>query len=150
MNLTVYSNTADKKQLDKTKYIKKITEFENVQFKNDESISEPSVIIATYDNTLLTKINYAYIDSLDTWYFIKDKITLGGNRYKFLFKNDVLMTNRKEIKNLKGVLERQENLYNTYLNDPLYKCYNNTRTQVLHFPSGLTNDNYILAIGGRA
>ena len=52
MNLTVYSNTADKKQLDKSKYIKKITEFENVQFKNDESISEPSVIFATYDNTV--------------------------------------------------------------------------------------------------
>ena len=72
------------------------------------------------------------------------------SEYKLIIHCGACMTNRKEIKNLKGVLERQENLYNTYLNDPLYKCYNNTRTQVLHFPSGLSNDNYILAIGGRA
>lgn len=150
MRIIFYMNIADDRQVDKTNYITQVTEYNNVIFKDDNSIMTPSVIIHTSDISFINKVNYVFIEELNSYYFITDINCLSGTRYEFNLDLDVLMTNKDDIKNLTAVIARQENTFNQYLDDPEYKVYNYERIQTYEFPQGLTNTNptYVLAVAG--
>ena len=61
---------------------------------------------------------------------------------------DVLMTFRDEIKNMEAIIKRQENNYNLYLDDGIFKAYQNTKHKLLKFPNGFSDFSYILALAG--
>ena len=54
------------------------------------------------------------------------------------------MSFRDGINNLDIVAKRQENTYNTYLNDPEFKTYNHPRITQKKFPNGFTSDSHII------
>lgn len=153
MKIKLYINKADNRIVDKTKYLTEIFSFDFVQLKNDTSIMTPTLIFQLANSTqieTISKSNYLYIEDLNIYYYIKDKQFLSGNRVLLQCVEDVLHTYRIDIYTLDCVCERQENNFNAYLDDPLYKVYNFRRIQTLEFPHGFDKNNcqYILAIAG--
>ena len=52
------------------------------------------------------------------------------------------------LRNQKCVVDRQEKVWNTYLNDEFMRVYNTPYTVVKEFPNGFDTQNFILAVAG--
>lgn len=68
--------------------------------------------------TTVMQANYAYIQTFDRFYFIRNKTALNNKLWRFELETDVLMSFRQEIGQLEAVVERQSNNYDMYLTDP--------------------------------
>ena len=60
----------------------------------------------------------------------------------------MLSTYADGVKEQEAVIHRQENNWNLYLDDGLFKTYQNPRIGVTAFPSGFTVQNFVLAVAG--
>lgn len=68
--------------------------------------------------TTIMQANYAYIQTFDRFYFIRNKTALNNKLWRFELEMDVLMSFRQEIGQLEAVVERQTDNYDMYLPDP--------------------------------
>lgn len=68
--------------------------------------------------TTIMSANYAYIQTFDRFYFIRNKTALNNKLWRFELEMDVLQSFSTDIKNLEAVVERQTNNYDMYLPDP--------------------------------
>ena len=68
--------------------------------------------------TTVMSANYAYIQTFDRFYFIRNKTALNNKLWRFELEVDVLMSFRQEIGQLEVIVERQTNNYDMYLPDP--------------------------------
>lgn len=150
IDIVIYKCSADNRVVDKTPYLDQVKRFENCIIKEDNSIMDISLTFMTPNMDILSDVNYVYIPSLETYYYINDIVFLSGNRVKILCHEDVLTTYKDEIKNLSCVVSRQEYKFNQYLDDDKFKVYNYRRIQTLAFPNGFNKNNcqYILAVMG--
>lgn len=119
VSITFYHNAADARVVDKSNQITSIKSV-SASFIDDVSILNP-ILELRYDSDIFTS-NYLYISTLDRYYYIED-ITTSNNKLYIKCKCDVLMSNKNAIKNSTCIIDRQENVYNKYLNDPLYEGY---------------------------
>ena len=143
MVATFYENLSDNRVINKK--LKELKTNINIVLKDDTDILNPTFILQT-DNDIINS-NYIYVSELKRYYYIED-ITLSQNRIIVTAKVDVLNTYKDDILNLKVILKRQENKYNTYLNDENYKALEYSFIHTLNFPNGFTSQSYILAICG--
>lgn len=110
------------------------------------SIVDPEILIE-YDGTL-TDCNYMYISEFHRYYFITNIESVRTNLWKIYAHCDVLKTYAQGILGCTGVIARQENEWNLYLNDSAFKVYANPRIQVSNFPNKFSGDSYILVMKG--
>lgn len=89
------------------------------------SILTPSVRVRNVSS--IKECNYVYIPSLKRYYFVDDLFFDSNTSTVLKLKVDVLMSHRAEILNTEQIVTRQENNYNLYLNDTMYKVYNKDR-----------------------
>lgn len=89
------------------------------------SILTPSVRVRNVVN--IRDCNYVYIPSLKRYYFVDDLFFDSNTTTVLKLKVDVLMSHKSEILNTEQIVTRQENNYNLYLNDTMYKVYNKDR-----------------------
>lgn len=68
--------------------------------------------------TTVMQANYAYIQTFDRFYFIRNKTALNNKLWRFELETDVLMSFHEEIGQLEAVVERQTDNYDMYLPDP--------------------------------
>lgn len=92
--------------------------------------------------------NYMTIDAFARKYFVKDIISLRNNLVEFHCHVDVLMTYRDGIRRNSGIVKRQENLWNLYLNDGSLKIYQNPHVITKEFPSGFNTQEFVFAVSG--
>lgn len=111
------------------------------------SVLSPSVVL-TGEN--LSGFNYAYIPQFSRYYFIKEITSVKSGLWEISMRVDVLESYKEQIKTQKAVVERQENEYNLYLNDPEWKVYSNKQVLTRTFPSGFldTGVYYLTVVGG--
>lgn len=119
VSITFYHNSADARVVDKSSQITSIKTV-SANFIDEVSILNPTLVMR-YDADIFTS-NYLYISTLDRYYYITD-ITTSNNKLFIQCKCDVLMSNKNAIKNSTCIIDRQENAFNKYLNDPLYEGY---------------------------
>lgn len=143
MIATFYENLSDNRVVDKD--LRTMKNNIPIILKDDTDILKPTFILQ-YDEDILNS-NYIYITELKRYYYIEN-ITLSQKRIYVTASVDVLNTYKNDILNLKAVLKRQENKYNTYLNDENYKALEYSFIHTLNFPSGFNTQSYILAICG--
>ena len=153
MELRAYTCTADNRVVDKGKYLNLLGIYSGVMLKSNESIMNPTIILQVNDTAEmenLAKCNYLWLDSINTAYYVTDIKFLGGLRVQLNCKEDVLYTYKDDIYKLSAVVMRQENVYNRYLDDKIYKTYNYRRVQTKAFPNGFdkANPHYILITAG--
>lgn len=111
------------------------------------SIIDPVIRI---EGTLPPTANYLYIPDFKRYYFINDIISIRNSLYEIHAHCDVLCSAGENLNNCEGVVRRQENNWNLYLDDGVFKAYSNPNVVQKAFPSGFSTSNltYILAVAG--
>lgn len=129
--------------------VKEVTEIMSVSgtLKNQTSIIDP-VITIECNLSSVTECNYMYIEAFKRYYFIDNIRSLTNNLVEFTAHVDVLNTYAPQIKDNFGIVKRQENDWNLYLDDGSFKVYQNPMVLTKAFPSGFTTQEFVLAVAG--
>lgn len=144
MTITIYKISDDRRVVNKTlgTAVATLTAI----IKNDADILYPVLEVA-YNSSVLTA-NYLYIDTLQRYYYIKN-IKLDRQRIFLECEVDVLKSYYNEIKNLNCVVSRQENNYNTYLNDGVWRNLQPKEVITLPFTQSFYRPcNFVMTVGG--
>ena len=149
MTVTLYKNTSDKRNLNKS-----LTEIKTVSAtaKGDINIISPTLIIQYFN----TDFNYCYISELNRFYYVNSLTLLSGQRLQIDLSVDVLMTYKEEIKNLTVNVLRYENIDPTFLTDSRIPLFSDTLQKVIEFPENIFNlenpsensKNFLLTVAG--
>ena len=135
------------------KVVKELNLIKNVEvkLKEETDILNPALLLSRNALQNMTSANYLYLPEFKRYYYIKNIKAVLGNMIEISCRIDVLMSHAVELKNLSCVTRRQENSYNTYLNDNFFNVYNKPIMQQKAFPHGFTNDlSIILTVSGGA
>lgn len=81
------------------------------------SIENP-VLILEESVSNIANANYCYIAEFGRYYYITDKTADVNGLWTITCKVDVLESFKNDIFNLKGIVSRQKDNYDMYLNDP--------------------------------
>lgn len=137
------------------KSLTEVVTFDEVIFKEDTSLLNPTVIIngvsnsSTYTIEDIGKSNYFSIPKVDRYYFITDIVMLHGGRVAISGKVDPLMSFKTDILASTQLIVRQEKKTNNYLIDtdiPL-----SSKKQIIEHEFGdsiADGGYYILAVNG--
>lgn len=137
------------------KTLSEVVTFEEVIFKEDTSLLNPTIIINGVSNASSYTIedigtsNYFSIPKVNRYYFITDITMMSGGRVAITGKVDVLMSFKSDILGSTQLIVRQEKKTNNYLIDtdiPL-----SSKKQVIEHEFGdsiADSGYYILAVNG--
>ena len=137
------------------KVITEVVVFDEVIFKEDTSLLNPTIIINGVSNDSSYTIedigtsNYFSIPKVNRYYFITDITMMSGGRVAITGKVDVLMSFKADILGSTQLIVRQEKKTNNYLIDtdiPL-----SSKKQVIEHEFGdsiVDSGYYILAVNG--
>ena len=115
--------------------------------KEETSIIDP--IIKIECNIADVKgCNYISVPEFGRSYFVDNIRSIRNGLVEFSCHVDVLSTYAEQIKNNTGIIKRQENEWNLYLNDGTFKVYQNPNVLTKAFPSGFTAQEFVLAVAG--
>lgn len=144
MNISLYTNLSDKNVVDKTLY-------HNADItgtlREDCSIINPVFKIENLTDTQLKECNYCYIPEFGRYYYINN-IICKNHLYELNCHVDVLMSFKDSIRNNDAVISRQQNTYNLYLRDGVFKCEAGNIIQIKQFGSGFDTFSYIFCVAG--
>lgn len=143
MQITFYNNNSEREKVGKT--LINVREL-NGELKDNCDVVEP-ILLVSGDN--LSQYNYLYIPSFNRYYFITKIKVIRNNLWEVYTHCDVLESYKNEIKNQIGVVARQENTWDMYLNDGTFKADSTDKTATLLFPNDLfTTPSYVFAVAG--
>jgi len=145
--VTLYNCTAEDRVCNKASYLTQI-------FSGDVTIKDQCDLIdpVIYLNASTSIINCNYMQAFDRYYFIREKTLIKGDLYAIHAHEDVLYTYNSQIRTQEGVIARQENKYNLYLDDEKYKVTGQVIERTLKFSKTPLTKNLqyvLLTTGGR-
>lgn len=115
--------------------------------KSETSIIDP-VILLNCDINDVVNCNYVSIPVFNRSYFVNNIRSVRKDLVEFSCHVDVLSTYKDEIRNNTAIIKRQEKKWNLYLNDGVFKVYQNPNVLTKAFPSGFTTQELVLAVAG--
>lgn len=141
-NIELQHNNSDINILDKA-----ITTLSTVTgvLKDKTSILRPVIV---FEGTLPTGCNYLHIPDFNRYYYVDDVSSVNGSFFEISAHVDVLKTYASQIRACKGIIARQENNWNLYVDDGTFKTYQNDVMLLKKFPSGFTTSEFVLAVAG--
>lgn len=146
MKLKLYKNLSDKNHVDKS--LQLMGEI-NGTLRDDCSIINPVIKIEDFTGFDFANCNYAYIEEFERYYFINN-ISCIHDLFELSMHVDVLSTYKVAIRSNTAVISRQENFYNLYLQDGIFKTEAFPHIQVKQFPDGFSKSdfNFIFCVAG--
>lgn len=146
MELILYTNNSDNKVV--TKNITTLATI-NGTLRADCSIIDPVITVSdsVMNNAMAAACNYAKIAQFGRYYYVNN-IVSAGKFWEIHMHVDVLASFQTQLKALDAVVARQETKYNLYLNDGYFKTYQNPHVSIKPFPSGFTEQYYVLSVAG--
>lgn len=114
LHLSVLTTRTDKRYLVKTS--NEITTRE-VRLKSGSSIVNPILIMKKLSDLHIREFNYAFIKEYQRYYFVNDITEMNGDLISVSLHVDVLSSFANDIKGLRCLIIRQENLNNPYFVD---------------------------------
>lgn len=145
MTIKLYKNLSDKVVVDK-----KITQVGSDitgTLREGCSIIDPVIKFESTLGSHLTDCNYAYITEFGRYYYINNIVCV-GNLFEVHMHVDVLMSYSAGIRSNSAVVSRQENKYNLYLQDGVFKTYSQPHIQIAQFPTGFSDFEFIFSVAG--
>ena len=136
MNVTLYQCNDDKRKINKS--LKTYNSF-TCKFMNDSNIINPILLVSRNLINDYVNCNYAYIDTLQRYYFINDMSLKSDGFTELRLTEDVLMSFRNDINNLQCIIIRQENVYDPYIIDNELITRSNRFFEALAFPNKIFN-----------
>lgn len=111
--------------------------------RDECSIMRPKILIESA--TIPANVNYMSIPEFGRSYFVTDIRSIRNGLIEVSGRCDALSSFASQIAGCTGIVKRQENDWNLYLNDPVFKTYANPTVVTRMFPSGFnTTATYIL------
>lgn len=144
MTLTLYKNNSEQNAVTKS-----LTQVQTMTgtLRNGTSIIDPVILVSDVNN--ISGVNYCKINEFNRYYFINNIKSVNNNLWELSCHVDVLQSYADEIRAQSGIVERQENYFNLYLNDGnTFQVYQNPQIATIKFPSGFTDPCFIIAIAG--
>lgn len=144
MTIKLYNNLSDKIVVDKniTQQGSDVTG----TLRENCSIIDPVIKMSAIGTYLLSS-NYAYISEFGRYYYITN-IGCIGNLFEVHMHVDVLMSFRGDIRTNSAVISRQENQYNLYLQDGVFKTYSQPHYEIKQFGTGFTDFQFVFCVAG--
>lgn len=140
-----YINSSDRRYV--VKNIQNIKSDVICTLKDDTSIVKP-ILRVPFDATLL-KANYLNILELQRYYYIDDISVANQIMTISCSESDVLMSFQNQLKARSATIERQSNVFNTYLNDAEYQTYAYQIITTKEFNNSFrNNEQFILIVNG--
>jgi hypothetical protein len=137
------------------KVLTEVVAFEEVIFKEDTSLLNPTIIINGVSNASSYTIedigtsNYFSIPKVNRYYFITDITMMSGGRVAITGKVDVLMSFKTDILGSTQLIVRQEKKTNNYLIDTDIPLSSKKQVIEHEFGDSITDSGYyILAVNG--
>lgn len=148
MIIKLYKNISDDNVINKT--LQSEITLADASIRGEVDILEPKIRIVSENNLAL--YNYCYLPDYQRYYFITYPTEVRTNVYDLEMKVDVLETYKAQILQLEGVIGRQENIYNLYLNDDKWCVYADRQVLTRLFPSGFSETGYyyLTMLGGNS
>lgn len=117
--------------------------------RNETSVTNPTIRLEADINTL-AESNYFYIPQFHRYYFMSDIRSIRSDIVEISGHCDVLTTAFKlgNLSDCGGIVKKQQNKWNLYLNDGSFKVYQNPIVTTELFPNGFTTFQYVLAVAG--
>lgn len=140
--IKLQTNSSDANVLSKS-----ITDIREVSgtLKSNTSILNPSI---EFEGELPTNCNYMTIPTFGRSYFVTDVVSTGNNRFIVSGHVDVLTTYASQIRACTGIVARQRDQWNLYIDDGSFKIYQNPILTIKQFPSGFSTQKFVLAVAG--
>lgn len=113
--------------------------------KNRTSIINPVIQI---QGSVPSNCNYMYISQFGRYYYVDDITSISNDIFEISAHVDVLKTYANQIRSCRGIIARQQNNWNLYVDDGAFKTYQNEIILVQNFPQGLYSNEFILAVAG--
>lgn len=142
--IVIQQNTSPKNQL--TKSLTTITTLTGT-LREDTSIIDPVIRVQSSESSLINA-NYCTISSFGRSYFITNITSLRNGVLELSLHCDVLSSFASQIKSNNAIIYRQENQWNLYLNDGVFKTYQNPQITTKPFPNGFDTTEFVLAVAG--
>lgn len=111
------------------------------------SLLSPTIEIVREDPT---GFNYFYIPEFHRYYYLTGVSSVYNGLVSISGTVDVLMSYSDQIRDAYAIIRRQENSYNLYLDDGIFKAYSNPRYKQIKFQRGFNGFSYILAVAGNS
>lgn len=89
-----------------------------------------------------------YIAAFNRYYFITDIVSVSTGIAEIKAHVDVLTSFADGILANRGIVARQENIWNLYINDGAFRVYQNPMVLTKPFPSGFNTMEFVLAVAG--
>lgn len=141
MDITLCVNNSEKNKLGKS--LSNLNVFSG-SLKEETSVTNP-VIMMELENP--TGFNYAYIPEFGRYYFIDDMVSVRTGLWKISMKVDVLESFKNNILGVSVILsDSTETGKELYLSGKVWKSTVKELTDIINFPSGLSNDGYFILI----
>lgn len=117
------------------------------------TLREPTSIVdpvITIERPSPVGFNYVQIPEFNRYYYVTGVSSVSNGLVSISLHCDVLMTYADGIKSCNAIIKRQENKFNLYLDDGIFKAYQNTKHKIIAFPNGFTEYSYILALASNS
>lgn len=144
MDIIFYKNNDELNKLNKT--LSDPLELSG-NLKNECSIEKPTILIQSDIN--INGYNYFYIPDFNRYYFRTAFDVVRSNLFKISGRTDVLMSFKDTIKDYDVILNHSESKGNDYAASNVWQTLVKTKTDIITFPSGLSeNGEFILITAG--
>lgn len=143
-DITLQINNSEKNRLNKS-----ITDIVTLTgtLRAETSIIDP-VIVVEGDLSSFVNCNYMTITSFNRKYFVNNIRSIRNDLFEITAHVDVLTTYAPHIRENSAIIARQEKKWNLYLNDGVFKTYQNPFIVTKAFPSGFTEQHFIFSVAG--
>lgn len=116
MDIALYNCTAPVNMLDKSGFLTGTASYTGAVARQNVSMIRP-VLKLEESCANIASSNYAYITDFGRYYQIVDKRADENGLFTVTLEVDVLMSYSSDIKQLRGIVSRQKDNYDMYLND---------------------------------
>lgn len=116
--------------------------------KNDSDVLSPEMIVDGDIQSFINSVNYVRVVEFNRFYYLKSFNLNNKQLFTLSLECDVLYSFRGYIRENSGIIARNANSWNLYLNDNLLKCYQNPYKQTVAFPYTFNTFSNVLVMAG--
>lgn len=146
MAFDIHLQTNMSEKIELSKVVNTIATVSGV-LKSETSIIDP-VIVIECDLSDFTECNYMTIPEFGRSYFVTNIRSISNSLVEFTGHVDVLSSWASEIRGNVGIIQKQQNDWNLYLNDGTFHVYQNPMVLAKSFPNGFNTMEFVLAVAG--
>ena len=141
MEITLCVNTSEKSKIGKN--LTSMNVFSGT-LREETSVTAP-VVLMELENP--SGYNYAHIPEFGRYYFIRDMVSVRKGLWRVSMQVDVLESFKNYILDLGVILSDSENTgAENYLSGDVWKAKVKEKTDIINFPSGLSETGHFILI----